>query len=104
MHPAGDFLAAATSDSAPAIGLGAEVGEIATGRHADLILVSGLTHLLGTGDLAGAVVTALGPADVHTVVAAGRVVKRDGRLVDLDLADLRRRAAESLGHAFGGRS
>jgi hypothetical protein len=29
------------------------------------------------------------PADVHTVIVDGRVVKRDGRLLHLDLAALR---------------
>ncbi len=94
MHPAGSILAAATIDSARAIGLGDVVGTVATGKRADLVLLDGLTHLLGTGDLSGAVVTSLGPADVHTVVVDGCVVKRDGHLVGLDLAQLRRSTAE----------
>jgi cytosine/adenosine deaminase-related metal-dependent hydrolase len=80
-YPAGAVLPAATVDSARAIGLGDVVGAV---------VLDGLAHLLGTGDLAGAVVTTLGPADVRTVIVDGRVVKRDGRLVALDLAHLRR--------------
>ncbi|WP_433370584.1 amidohydrolase family protein [Streptosporangium sp. CA-115845] len=94
MHPAGGILAAATVDSARAIGLGDVVGTVAAGKRADLVLLDGLTHLLGTRDLTGAVVTSLGPADVRTVVVDGRVVKRDGHLVGLDLAQLRRSTAE----------
>ena len=98
MHPAGALLAAATGDSARAIGLGDRVGTLAVGRCADVVLLGGLSHLLGTGDLAGAVVTALGPADVRTVVVDGRVVKRDGRPVALDVERLRR-ATAGLAHA-----
>jgi cytosine/adenosine deaminase-related metal-dependent hydrolase len=88
MHPAGGVLAAATTHGAAAIGMGDRIGAVAVGRCADLVLLGGLAHLPGPR-LAGAVVTTLGPADVHTVVVDGRVVKRDGRLVDLDLARLR---------------
>ncbi|GAA3456080.1 amidohydrolase family protein [Dactylosporangium matsuzakiense] len=92
MAPAGSVLAAATADSAAAIGLGDVAGAVAVGRPADLVLFSGLDHL--AGDVTGALVTTLGPADVHTVLVDGRVVKRDGRLVSLDLATLRASAAE----------
>jgi cytosine/adenosine deaminase-related metal-dependent hydrolase len=91
--PAANFLPAATSDSARAIGLGDRVGTLAVGMRADLLLLDGLAHLTGSntaaGALAGAVVTALGPANVRTVLIDGRIVKRDGRLVDHDLAALR---------------
>jgi 5-methylthioadenosine/S-adenosylhomocysteine deaminase len=100
MHPAGDILATATADSARTIGLGDTVGTLAPGRRADLILLDGLAHLLHDGrDLAGAVVTSLGPADVRTVVVDGRIVKRDGQLVELDLAELRGAATELAANA-----
>ena len=94
MHPAGDLLTAATADSARAVGLADRTGTLSVGARADLVLLDGLAHLLGAGDLAGAVVTALTPADVHTVVVDGRVVKRAGRLVGLDLGRLRRETAD----------
>jgi 5-methylthioadenosine/S-adenosylhomocysteine deaminase len=92
MVPAGTVLSAATLDSARTIGLGDVVGAVEPGRRADLILLDGLGHLLGAGDLSGAVVTALRPSDVRTVIVDGRVVKRDGKLVGLDLAELRESA------------
>jgi len=92
MAPAGAVLAAATADSAAAIGLGSVTGTLAPGRRADLVLLSGLSHL--PGDATGAAVTALGPADVHTVLVDGRVVKRAGRLTALDLPKLREQAAD----------
>ncbi len=93
MHPAGSVLAAATTDSARAIGIENIVGTLTPGKRADLLLLDGLTHLTGTGDLSGAVVASLGTADVHTVLVDGRVVKRHGRLVGLDLTQLRRSTA-----------
>jgi len=99
MYPASAILAAATIDSARAMGIGDLVGTVAAGKRADLVLLDGLTHLLGSGDLTGAVVTTLGPADIHTVIVDGRVVKRDGRLLHLDLAQLRRWTAELAQHA-----
>jgi cytosine/adenosine deaminase-related metal-dependent hydrolase len=94
MYPAGGILAAATIDSARASGIGDIVGTVTPGKRADLVLLDGLTHLIGTGDLTGAMVASLGPANVRTVVVDGRVVKRDGRLVGLDLAGLRRSTVE----------
>jgi 5-methylthioadenosine/S-adenosylhomocysteine deaminase len=43
----------------------------------------------------GTIVTAGHPGLVDTVLVAGRVVKRDGMLVDVDLAALRTRLFES---------
>jgi 5-methylthioadenosine/S-adenosylhomocysteine deaminase len=61
------------------------------GKRADIILVDGLAHLTGSGsDAAGAVVTALGPTNVLSVLVDGRFIKRDGALVHHDLAALRR--------------
>jgi cytosine/adenosine deaminase-related metal-dependent hydrolase len=45
-----------------------------------------------------AVAASLGTADVHTVIVDGRVVKRDGRLTELDLVQLRRSTADLARH------
>jgi 5-methylthioadenosine/S-adenosylhomocysteine deaminase len=89
---AADLLRAATVDGARAVGLGEKIGSLTVGKRADIVLLDGLTHLLGIqqdGLLEGAVVTALGPENVRTVLVDGRVVKRDGVLVDHDLRALR---------------
>ena len=39
--------------------------------------------------------------DVHTVLVDGRVVKHEGALVGVDLADLRRRAESTVDHLVG---
>ncbi|MEV6304377.1 amidohydrolase family protein [Actinoplanes sp. NPDC051861] len=89
LTPAGDFLASATIDSARAIGIADRTGSLQAGKRADFILLDGLSHLFNSGDLTGAAVTTLGPADVRTVVVNGRVLKRDGSLTTLDLTELR---------------
>jgi cytosine/adenosine deaminase-related metal-dependent hydrolase len=70
---AADLLRAATIDGARAVGLGDVIGTVEVGKRADLLLLDGLGHL--TGDRAGAVVSCLTPADVHTVLVDGRVVR-----------------------------
>ncbi|MBP2320059.1 cytosine/adenosine deaminase-related metal-dependent hydrolase [Kibdelosporangium banguiense] len=88
---AGDMLRAATINSAHAIGMGDEVGSLEVGKRADIVLLAGLEHLFGEGPetVAGGVVTSAGNSDVHTVLINGRIVKRDGLLIDHDLRDLR---------------
>jgi 5-methylthioadenosine/S-adenosylhomocysteine deaminase len=85
---AGTLLGSATSDGARAIGLGDTIGSVDVGMRADLVLLDGFAHL-PPDLLAGGIVSTGGVADVRTVLVDGRVVKRDGVLVDHDLATLR---------------
>ena len=94
---AADLLRAATTDGARAAGLADQVGSLTVGKRADVVVLDGLAHLADDPAAAGAVVTSLGPADVRTVLVDGRIVKRDGQLVDHDLAALRE-AANELAH------
>ena len=97
--PAGDILAAATVDAARAVGLADRIGSIEVGKRADLLLLDGLAHLTGRErDVAGAVVSCLTPSNVRTVLVDGEVVKRDGRLLAHDLAELRAEAAAITYH------
>ena len=78
-----------TVNAADALGMGDRIGSLRPGKRADLMLVGGPSirqhpHL----DAAGSLVFQTTPADVRTVLVAGRVVKRDGVLVDVDLAQL----------------
>jgi cytosine/adenosine deaminase-related metal-dependent hydrolase len=84
---AGTLLRSATADGARAIGL-RDVGSLEVGQRADIVLLSGFSHLPDEL-LAGGIVSTGGVADVRTVLVDGRVVKRDGTLVDHDLAALR---------------
>ncbi|KUN00196.1 hydrolase [Streptomyces yokosukanensis] len=91
-----DLLEFATVDGAQACGLDARTGSITPGKDADVILLRAddLTVFPVT-DPAATLVTAGHPGLVDTVLVAGRVVKRDGALVDVDLPRLRTRLRES---------
>jgi 5-methylthioadenosine/S-adenosylhomocysteine deaminase len=91
MVPAASVLRSATLDAGRVAGLGDTVGAVAVGRRADLVLLDGLAPV--TGDVAGAMVAGLTPANVRTVLVDGQVVKRDGTLVSHDLPALRAEAA-----------
>ncbi|MFI9384920.1 amidohydrolase family protein [Kutzneria sp. NPDC052558] len=87
-RPASSLLASATLDGARAIGLGPRTGSLEVGKRADLVLLDGFAHL-PADRVAGGIVATAGVADVRTVLVDGRVVKRDGVLVDHDLPALR---------------
>jgi 5-methylthioadenosine/S-adenosylhomocysteine deaminase len=91
-----DLLEFATVDAARSCGIEARTGSITPGKDADVILLRAddLTVFPVT-DPAATIVTAGHPGLVDTVLAAGRVVKRDGVLVDVDLPTLRSRLVES---------
>ncbi|MGW0760084.1 amidohydrolase [Streptomyces sp. NPDC002814] len=77
----------ATLQSARAVGLGDELGSIAPGRRADIILVD-LTgpHTQPVHDLAATLVHSARSADVRTTIVDGRVLMRDRELLTLDVA------------------
>ncbi|MFC0542030.1 amidohydrolase family protein [Kutzneria chonburiensis] len=84
---AGSLLRSATIDGARAIGL-PSVGSLEVGQRADIVLLSGFSHL-PEELLPGGIVSAAGITDVHTVLVDGHIVKRDGVLVHHDLPSLR---------------
>jgi 5-methylthioadenosine/S-adenosylhomocysteine deaminase len=84
---AGSLLRSATADGAHALRL-PDVGSLEVGQRADIVLLSGFSHL-PSELLPGGIVSTGSVADVHTVLIDGRIVKRDGVLVDHDLPSLR---------------
>ncbi|GII34258.1 amidohydrolase family protein [Planotetraspora mira] len=91
-----DLLKFATVDGARACGLAARTGSLTPGKDADIILLrADDPTVFPVTDPAGTVVAAGHPGLVDTVLVAGRVVKRDGRLVGVDLPALQSRLLES---------
>ncbi len=89
-------LEIATIAGARALGLGDTVGSITPGKAADILLVR--ADDLNVGPLAAvesAIVRAVTPANVDSVLVDGRFVKRAGQLVDIDAGRLMRQATES---------
>jgi 5-methylthioadenosine/S-adenosylhomocysteine deaminase len=89
---AGKFLTArevlefATIEGARANGLEKKIGSLTPGKEADIILLR--TDLLNTmpiNNAVGAVVTSMTAQNVDTVLIAGKVVKRNGKLVGVDM-------------------
>jgi 5-methylthioadenosine/S-adenosylhomocysteine deaminase len=91
-----DVLEFATVDGAAACGIATRTGSLTPGKAADVILLRAddLT-VFPANHPAGTIVAAGHPGLVDTVLVAGRVVKRDGVLVDVDLPTLRSRLVES---------
>lgn len=96
----------ATINGARALGLGEVTGSLTPGKQADIILIR--TNDLNTAPLANietTVVMSATAANVDTVMVDGRIVKRGGRLVDCDVAqvvDGARRSAMRIRTAAGG--
>jgi cytosine/adenosine deaminase-related metal-dependent hydrolase len=90
-------LELATIDGARSLGLDHLVGSLTPGKRADVIMVSerGPNLALRT-DPARLLVTAAQPSNVDTVMVDGRLLKRDGRLTELDVAEVSMRARASL--------
>lgn len=87
-----EVLRMATVDGARAVGLGERVGSIAPGKQADLVLLeTGSPNMFPVHNPVGLAVQYADVRNVDTVVVAGRIVKRHGRLVDIDLGRLRER-------------
>jgi 5-methylthioadenosine/S-adenosylhomocysteine deaminase len=78
-----DMLDVATHGGARVLGLARQVGEIAPGRHADIITIDlSAPHLDGFGSPVLAAFLNAGPRDVDTVMVEGRILKRHGVLAD----------------------
>ncbi|MEU5400085.1 amidohydrolase family protein [Streptomyces sp. NPDC005963] len=78
------MLEFATVNAARAIGLGDELGVLAPGRFADVVLVNTEPYGMALGDPAAHIVLQTNPSDVDTVIVGGTVRKRGGRMTDLD--------------------
>jgi len=92
-----DVLRLATIDGARTLGLGAVTGSLATGKRADVIVVSADAPNLGVlTDPARLLVTAASPRDVELVVVDGRILKRDGVVTAVHVPEVTRSARESL--------
>jgi cytosine/adenosine deaminase-related metal-dependent hydrolase len=91
-----DALRWATINGAEACGLGAQVGSLRPGKQADIIILGGHGFALRPRhETAGSIVFQATPHDVRDVLVAGKIVKRDGALVGVDLPRVLDRAEQS---------
>ncbi|HWE92181.1 MAG TPA: amidohydrolase family protein [Pseudonocardiaceae bacterium] len=92
-----DVLRMATLGGAETDGLADRIGSLRPGKQADIVLLrTDTANMTGwTHDPIAATVTAANPSTVDTVLVAGDVRKRDGRLVRADLAGVIESAGKS---------
>ena len=90
-------LALATIDGARAVGLGHEIGSLEVGKRADVVVVdtTGPAWTPHADDPTTALVWASDGRAVRDVVAAGRIVVRDGRCLTVDHRTLAAEAQEA---------
>ena len=94
-------LRSATLDGARCAGLASRTGSLAPGKQADIILLdTRAMNLEAARHAAGAVVQAAETGNVDTVIVAGRMKKRAGKLLGVDRRKLRREVDASLHHVF----
>jgi 5-methylthioadenosine/S-adenosylhomocysteine deaminase len=90
-------LTIATRESARVFGLPAEIGHLAPGFLADVILVDlGGPHNQPTHDPAANLVYSVRSSDVQTVICDGKVLMRDRTLLTLDKTEIVARVGEGM--------
>jgi cytosine/adenosine deaminase-related metal-dependent hydrolase len=84
-----EVLRAATVNGARAAGLGTSIGTLTPGKQADIIMLrtNGVAVFPVTNAI-GTIVQAVERSDVDTVMVAGRLRKRDGKLLGVDIEKL----------------
>ncbi len=91
-----EVIEMATLNGAKALGLGDVTGSLTVGKRADIILIR--TNDINVAPMANietTVVQSATPANVDTVLADGRIVKRHGKLVAYDVEKVVREAKAS---------
>ncbi|HJP73705.1 MAG TPA: amidohydrolase family protein [Pseudonocardiaceae bacterium] len=97
-----DVLEFATLQGARACGIDRKVGSLTPGKQADIVLVNtNAWNLIPFNDALGTVVGQATIHNVDTVLVAGNVVKRDGRLVGVDFNRVKTLAEQSRDYLLG---
>jgi cytosine/adenosine deaminase-related metal-dependent hydrolase len=82
----------ATQEGARACGLADKIGTLTPGKQADIVLLdTNSPNMMPVNYSYGNIVESAHPGDVHTVMVAGRILKRHGKLVGVDLPALRKK-------------
>ena len=95
-----DVIEFATIEGAKACGLEAKTGSLTPGKQADIILLrKNAINVLPVNDPLAAIALGMDGSNIDTVLVAGQVKKRDGKLVGVDLkrvADLATQSRDYL--------
>ncbi len=97
-----DALRWGTANGAHAIGIEGRIGSITVGKQADLIVVGGgRLNMTPMADPIGCLVAQANPSNVKHVLVAGRFVKRDGELCNVELGRARGLAQDAWERVSG---
>lgn len=88
-----DAFMFATANGASTLRMSAEVGTLAVGKQADIVIMTteGIGHMPPATPIVSIILQSR-PADIQSVLIAGRFRKRDGVVLDVDLTGLRAKA------------
>src|SRR5882724_880572 len=96
-----DVLRYATINGAKHLRLDKKTGSLTPGKEADIIILDAQAiNVAPLNNVPGAVVSLMDRTNVETVIVAGKVRKWKGRLLDVDLNNLRRRLENSRDDIF----
>lgn len=91
-----DVLEFATLAGAKATGLDSKIGSLTPGKQADIVMIrADDINLAPVSDAVGAIVLAAHSGNVDSVYVAGRAVKKAGKLLSVDVDQVRARALSS---------
>ena len=97
-----DVIAMATVQGARDCALDKKVGTLTPGKEADIVVLRADTiDSFPLNNAYGAIVTGMDTSNVDTVMVAGKIVKRHGKLVGVDLARLRKDATQARDYIAG---
>ncbi|HEY7238360.1 MAG TPA: amidohydrolase family protein, partial [Burkholderiales bacterium] len=96
-----DVLRYATINGAKALGLDRKTGTLTPGKEADIIILDAQSiNVAPINNVPGAVVSLMDRTNVETVIVAGKIRKWKGKLLDVDLNNLRRKLENSRDGIF----
>jgi cytosine/adenosine deaminase-related metal-dependent hydrolase len=91
-----DVLEFATIEGARANGLEDKVGSLTPGKQADIVMLrTDRVNVMPVNDPIGAVVWGMDTGNVDSVFVAGKALKRNGQLLNVDLNRIRKLATEA---------
>jgi 5-methylthioadenosine/S-adenosylhomocysteine deaminase len=96
-----DALRFATINGAKALRLDKKTGTLTPGKEADIVILDAQSiNVAPLNNVPGAVVSLMDRTNVETVIVAGKVRKWKGRLLDVNLDNLRRQLENSRDYVF----
>ena len=97
-----DVIGFATVEGAKVTGLESRVGTLTPGKEADIVMLrTDLPNVLPFNNAYGAIVAHMDTSNVDTVIVAGKVMKRNGKLVGFDMDRIAGMAERSRNYIVG---